>query len=651
MKRALFLTAFIVILALLWAFEGFIPASEMSGSYFKMSTYYQKTYDNFEDGFDDMGLMLSTPLLYRNFSLEADFTSWGDDVWKDMQFNLSPGYQVNSWLTAAVSGGFFRRSLDQGGLNFGEAETLDSEEASTLTVGASLHGSFVQNRLKVGVGLYNLNQPDVSQTAAGDETLPMKILADVDSKVSPNIKLGGYYHHEDDEDYIGARIGVSIPNDFFTANVWSTSEKLTVAPEFNTLNYWDVMFAYDYDYEQDLSSDFNNYGVYVSYQLPPATSPDITFTDDRFAQGYFETLDESVPLQFKVSGPERYEYVSANLNGKQVLRETNMRDYRGQPFRADLKLNPGRNTLAVEAQGVRGEPTQHSVNIVRLEREITLDFMPQTVDKGERYDVVWLAPLDDAEYQLSLMEDGNERVITPQPIDKWEAREGLVKSYRYNWQANEVENDIQYRLRVTDRTSGIYAESTPFTGVAPVAVVAPDTTGQAAAEAARRAAEAARRRQAALERAREEERQRRVLEVGSVPEVITNEDNVSITWMSKVKDGAFHVWLYQGDQSVRELTAAPVAQSQSAEGWEQHYAFAWKADGLVKDATYNFRVMEERTGLEANTNTFRGDVLPPPVEEAPAPQPKPFPWGLVMGVAIGVVVLLFIIVAARRRKK
>ncbi|MCD4829184.1 MAG: hypothetical protein K8R90_07135 [Candidatus Cloacimonetes bacterium] len=639
MKRATFASAFIIILALLWAFEGFIPASEMSGSYFKMSTYYQKIFDDFDGGIDNMGLMVSSPLLYRNFSLEADFTSWGDDdVWKEMQFNLSPGYQVNSWLTAAVSGGFFRRAVDEGGTNFNEPEILENDEMSVLTLGASLHGSFFEDRLQIGLGLFNLNEPDIAMTGAGEETLPMKVLADVGWQVSRNVNLGGFYIHDDNEDYYGVKFGLSIPNDIFTTNVWTSAERLTVAPQFNTLNYWDVMFAYDYHYEEDISG-FNNYGVYVSYELPPATIPEIIFADERFDEGYFETLEVTEPIDFIITGQERFEHVYVDINNQSVIRQKGLRDYRGEPFRGQLELEPGNNDVSVRVQGVRGEETEKVVRIVRLEPEIVLDVLPDTVWQDEWYDVVWMSPLKDASYYITLLdEDGGETLLTAEAIESWEAREGLVKAYRYAWLAGQVEADMAYRLRVQDMNSRIFTEGLPFIGAVAEPVIV-DTVDYEALEAARLAAEQERLRLEAQARAREIERKRRFIKVDRVPGVITNEDAVSITWMSKVKSGSFRVWLYQDDTMLRELTSEAVTRSQRTDDWEQFYAWMWTAEGLEKNVTYRFRVAEDRTGVEDYTNPFRGDVIPPPPpppEPEPEPEPKGFPlWaGILIGVGV-----------------
>ncbi len=468
MKRTIIALTFVAILAVLLAFDGFIPASEMSGNYFKLSTYYQKTFSNFDDGFHELGMMVNVPV-YNRFSIEADVTGLQDDVYKNYTFSVSPGYRVTSFLTAAVSAGIIYRDYSEDNLIFSEKEHLDDPSILVPTFGASLHGNFFDDRLNVGVGLFHLNRPDVSMANTDYEyKLPMKALAKVDWQVKKYLNLGAFYMHEGDEDYYGVSVGVSLPTPFFTTNVTSSAEKVSIAPEINTLNYWDVMFNYDYYYEDEINS--TNYGVFVTYAPQSSETPSIIYTDNRWALGGYETLDEQERIDFHVEGQKRYDYVRAFVNGNPILIRNNVREYDGKHFVDNFDLNIGDNLITIEVAGALGEPVKDQINITRRIREIKVAALPDTIWNEDKVVLEWVSTIENPEFDIYLFENGAEKArLNAQPITQSVAQDGLDQTYEYTWDVMELmpddeENQYEYQLRIVEKGNNIESVSSLFKG-------------------------------------------------------------------------------------------------------------------------------------------------------------------------------------------
>ncbi len=468
MKRTIIALTFVTILAVLISFDGFIPATEMSGNYFKLSSYYQKTYSNFDDGFHELGMMINVPV-YQRFTIEADVTGLQDDIYKNYIFSVSPGYRVTSFLTAAVSAGIIYRDYSESGMTFTEEEHLADPSITVPTFGASLHGNFFDDRLNVGVGLFHLNRPDVSMANTDyEEKLPMKVLAKVDWQVKKYLNLGAFYTREDDEDYYGVTVGVSLPTPFFTTNVSSTAEKISIAPEINTLNYWDVMFNYDYYYEDEINS--TNYGVFVTYAPQSSETPSIIFTDNRWEQGSYETLSEKDRVDFHVEGQKRYDYVRVFVSGNPVLVRNNIREYDGKHFVQDFDLNIGDNLITVEVAGALGDPVKEQINITRRIREINIAALPDTVWNEDKVVLNWVSTVENPAFDIYLFENDTEKArLNAQPITQPVAQDGLDKSYEYAWSVMELmpddeENQYEYQIRIVETGYNIEGASSIFKG-------------------------------------------------------------------------------------------------------------------------------------------------------------------------------------------
>lgn len=448
----------------LYAFNEFIPATELSGGFPKFSTYYHKQYSNFSEGFSDIGVMLSYPELLKNFSFGADFKRFGDDKFNNLESNLFIGYKSSSFFTPAISFGFINRGFGKD-LVFSQDETLPHYSTTKPIIGVSGNINF-QHRFKLGIGAYYLNQPNISLFNS-EEQLPMKIILNTDIVISRLISLGAFMIREDERNYYGFRLGMNIPLTGFNISMeGSTEKRISSYTRLNTSNYWDIRLGYDYNLESNLNG--TNYFLFVSKELIGSMkSPDIKFLNPLWNQDFVEVSDKEIDLTFEVENQDRLKYVKVFLNDNTIFEKKNIREYEKKYFTIDQDLKLGDNELFIEVAGVNGKVTDKKINIYCKSLDIEVYPIADEIYLGEEIDVVWESTIDDGQYGIYLFENGIEkRKLNKDIITEWESEEGMCKKYRFTWKVNEIKNgkDYIYRIRVKEFQKGLSSESNEFTG-------------------------------------------------------------------------------------------------------------------------------------------------------------------------------------------
>ena len=374
MKKQFFILIFVLIYSASYAFNGFIPATEMSGKFLKFSTYYEQKYSNFDSGLNDIGFMISKPYLLKFISLEADISSFGSNIYRKTFLQLSPGFKIGTYVTIAFSGGILYNTLNKNDLIFVDDEELKDYSVISQAFGASFHTKLFHNRINIGLGAFNVNEPNISFTGS-EEKLSMKVIANIDWNVFRFLKLGAFYLREDNEDYYGLKFGFAFPFPSFITNFEATTERVTITPEINTLNYWSFKYSYDINLESDLEG--TNYAVYLGYELNNNTSkPKIIFFDKRWANGYIESSKDDITLKFSVEDHDRLKYIKVT-SGDTTYKKSNLREYDKKEFIKDISLKQGDNEVLIEVAGILGEPYVERINIYRS----TVGFRPE----GSKY--------------------------------------------------------------------------------------------------------------------------------------------------------------------------------------------------------------------------------------------------------------------------
>lgn len=435
-----------------WGFDGFIPATELSGKYLKFSSYYQKTYAEFDSGFNRMGFMIAKPMLYKNFGLEADVQSWGDDALKRSEIYISPGYKINDNLTVAVSGGLRRTSLDKDQLIFPEQdEQLSQYETLAPVVGASLHAQFFDRRLQFGLGFYNINEPDVAFIDKDSEKLPMKMIANLDWQATSWLTLSPYYMYENKDHFYGLNVNLAMPGTGLSTNLYGSSERFTVAPEINTLNYWTFKVGYDYNLESDLTG--TNYFIFASHEVVPEVPIEVAYTDKWWEDDYYETEDNQVKLDFTVNGPERLRSVSVMQGNNNLLYKRNLREYDTKQFATFINLKQAQSdSIKIHIEPVSGEAYDHTVEVMQIQNHMEWSEeipVPELVQNGQKINLSWVSTVINGQYDLFLYENGekiaklnSETINTPSSTFK------ANKGYQFNWDVSNIQDGKEYRYHL-----------------------------------------------------------------------------------------------------------------------------------------------------------------------------------------------------------
>ncbi len=352
MKKIVLIMILIATSYVAFAFDNYIPAQEMFGKYFKFSTYYNKEYQEFEDGFDNFGVMIAKPQIYGNFGLELDAVNKMDDVYRETFGNLSIGFNFRKRFAFALTGGFVNRAYDTSGLIFNEEETIADESIFKPTVGASFHSAIIKDKLEFGGVGYYLNQPDVSMNS-GEDKLPFMIDSFIKWDINKNFELGATYHLEDNEHYIGLDFTFAFPAPWFKVKTSVSQEKVSVMPSFHTFNYLTFDVKYDYFLEEDLVG--TNYGVQVTYELVKEY-PVIAVYNEFEGVEVVDSEIDSVEVDFGVEDAERLYFIKANLNEETKLLAGKLNEYSKKDFTIPLKLKEGKNVFDISTRAVNGEP-------------------------------------------------------------------------------------------------------------------------------------------------------------------------------------------------------------------------------------------------------------------------------------------------------
>ncbi len=466
MRKIIIITIFLLATLTLSAFEGFMPATELSGTYLKFSSYYKKTYDHFDSGFHDFGFLVARPHLYRNFGLAIDGKGTGDQIHQKLELNISPGYRVTSWLSVALSAGFVHERYSEDDMDLGQSETLDSYGQSAVTYGASMHMNFWNNRVQLAAASYYMNQPEMS-FLDGDEQFSRKTTVQLDWRALSWLKLSPYMVHESyrNQMYYGVNVGISAPSQGIGLNTDVSGEKVSIIPEINTLNYWTFKVGYDYMIEEDLNG--TNYFVFASYEHVTDDELYVSFDDERMQGTRFETEDKMIALSFSVAGQERLKSVIVKKSGKELIYKRNLREYDSKNFKRHIDLEIGSNPLEIFVEGVNGEPYQKRIDIVRIHNEIKLANLPDIIYNDDLVNINWRSSVINGIYDIFLMHNGEiSRQLNEMPIAHTERQDGIFRIFEMEWLASGLEDgpDHTYQLKLIENRYKLEILSSPFTG-------------------------------------------------------------------------------------------------------------------------------------------------------------------------------------------
>ena len=448
----------------LCAFNEFIPATQLSGRFPKISTYYQKQYSNFSEGFSDIGVMISYPKLLKNFSLGIDFRRFGDEKFNDIESNLLIGHKLFSFFTPAISFGFINRGFGKD-LVFAEDEELPNYSTSKPIIGVSGNINF-HHRFMLCIGAYYLNQPNISLLNS-EEQLPMKIILNSDVVISKLFSVGAFMSREDERNHFGLRLGINIPSTGFNISMEGSTEKsISSYMRLNTLNYWDVRLGYDHNIESNLNG--TNFNLFISKEFIGLIDlPRIQFPDPKWDTDFREVSEKELELKFDVKNQDRLKNVKVLLNDMEILVKKTMREYEKKNFTTVLDLEPGDNSLFIEVTGVNGKIADKKINLYCKSMNMKVYSIADELYLGEEIDIVWESTIDNGQYGIYLFENGIEkRKLNKDIITEWESEEGMYKNYRFTWKINEIKNgnNYQYKIIVKEFQKGLSSESNEFTG-------------------------------------------------------------------------------------------------------------------------------------------------------------------------------------------
>ncbi len=473
MKKYILVALLAIIMMSVLSAKEFIPAQEMDGYNMRFKTYY---YDKFDDyDIDFTGFMISNPKIFKNFSLETDFQSYGDKVYKKMNLNLSLGYTFSDRYTLAFSAGGVYQTIDKDKLIFGADEDLPNDNSNAITYGASGYAKILDGKLNLDFGIWNINEPNITLLNNGSDIEKMKVRADAKWQVTDNLQLGTYYERENDEDYFGATFAYSFSNPTFVMNVEGDEEKVTIMPEIDLINYWNFKVGYDYYYGD--SSDLNNTNYYIeaAYQVPNKKMiPIFMFNDKRFNGNRIVTFNDRLPLEFKIKNSPRLRYVTVNLDNKNYVFDSNIRERNSKSYKADLELNDGVNNLVIATKGIAGGEIRKSIQIIKKERMINIiNFFKNMLFK-EVKTIQWKSTLETGSFDISLLDTKNSEIkkINENPIDvNWTSKDLISKNYSLIWNDSTLIDSMYYKIKIRNDKNNIETISDSFMYLHPKPVV------------------------------------------------------------------------------------------------------------------------------------------------------------------------------------
>ena len=463
MKKILLIVLAILFTLELYAFEGFIPADEMKGEFIKLSSYFSKMHNEFDNGFSDFGLIFTYPELYSIFGLGTDIHNFGDAKYQRLEANLLFGIKPFDCFTATVSTGLITRSFKD--LIFLEEEELPNNNGSAFTAGISGNLN-IQDRYSIGVGLFNINQPDISFLDTA-EKLPMSIYASADAVITNWMKAGVYLLRENDQNYFGANLSFSLPlSSMYMEFGGSSEKKISSYMVLNTLDYWKFKVGYEMYMGSDLKS--SNYSMLVSKEFAGSMDePTILIPSGEWDEEYREVPVREIPLKFSIGQQKRLKKVEVLVNNRKILEKKNIREYEKKDFYTDLLLTDGDNSIKIIATGVNGKYVEKDLNVYYELSSIDLEDVPVEVYPNEEIVISWESTLDNGKYGIYLYENNKEKCkINDDVIVQTSGKDGNVNRYKYEWYADEINNgkDFTYQIRVKEIQLGLSSETNEFHG-------------------------------------------------------------------------------------------------------------------------------------------------------------------------------------------
>jgi LysM repeat protein len=358
MKKYIIIIQILLSVIIVNALDSYVPAQEMSGNYLRFKTCYQKLFGDFDGGFDNFGFSVAKPGLFKNYALALDLQSHGDGVLRDLTFNISPGVTFNKRFTFAISGGFLQRSLETEELIFGEAETISETSAKAATIGASFYGKMLREKLHMSLGLYHLNQPEISFINS-DDFVPIKATADVKWHFNQLYNVGAFFLREDEQNYVGINFGIKFPAPFIAHDFAISKEKVTYRPSIQTFNYWNVQFGYNL-YRENKDLGYENYGICVSYDYIGGEKPLVSFPELPEV-----TEDEEMMLNFKVLSPERLNHVTVYQNEEPIFHQKQIWEHESKQFSVPIQLQGEENRIVITVEGVNKKVFEKEYSLYR----------------------------------------------------------------------------------------------------------------------------------------------------------------------------------------------------------------------------------------------------------------------------------------------
>lgn len=445
------------------AFNGYIPATEMSDEFMKFSTYYQKQHFDYENGFSDIGMIFTYPKIGKMFGIGGEFHRFGDQKYQRFETNALFCFKPVNFLTTVVSAGLVSRSFND--LNFMEAEELPQGSKNAFVAGISSNIN-IQNRLNIGVGFYNLNKPNVS-FLGGVDKLPLKILLNADAIILNWLGAGVYLLRENEKNYYGLKLNFSLPlKNMHIETQGSSENKVSSYITLNTLNYWNFKIGYETYLESQLKS--SNYSIFISKKIVgDLDAPIIEFPNNEWNKDYRDVQLPDIPLRFSILKHDRLKNVKVLLNKRTVLEKNAIMEYEKKDFKTNLPLRNGDNTLIISATGINGKVNKKRINIYYKSSDIQILPIAKEINLGDEIDIVWESTINNGKFGIFLYEnDVEKKKLNKGQIKDPESEEGTSKKYRYSWKAKEIQNGKghKYRIRIKEYQLGFSSETNEFTG-------------------------------------------------------------------------------------------------------------------------------------------------------------------------------------------
>ena len=359
MKKITLILTLTLVLVNLIAFEQINPAFEMSGDYLRFTSLNEKSFNEFDDGFNRIALSVAKPNIYKNWSVSTDINLFGDDIYRQLNWNLNPAYTFKEKYILAASLGIINRSLDSSELIFGEAEEIDSESVTSANLGFSLKAK-VWHDISLQMQASYLNQPELSFLDS-NETLDPYFRAGLDWKINKLYSVGLSYKNEDEQTYLGLNFSAKFPYPNLKHKIYVGSENMSYNPTFSLFNYWEVGLGYDVYYDSNLGNQ--NLELDLVYEYPGNKEPVIEINEP-------ENTTEEQTLRFNVSGAKRFKKISVKLNDEELLNQEYIWDDDSKNFEVPIKLIDSDNKLEFTAVSVNDATTYKMIKLNLAQDEI-----------------------------------------------------------------------------------------------------------------------------------------------------------------------------------------------------------------------------------------------------------------------------------------